>query len=91
MTSRDDTRSRLLLAFEERAQHADLVTFDLFDTLAQRLVRRPVDVFAIVADALRDVIPNHAGVFARDREEAERVARIEAEAAGRHEITLDEI
>ncbi|MCW8306204.1 hypothetical protein AruPA_04075 [Acidiphilium sp. PA] len=61
---------------------ADIASFDLFDTLVQRAVWRPHDLFALLAATL----PDQAGPwFAAERGRAEAAAR---RASGITEITL---
>ena len=77
-----------LLAFEAAAVDASLVTFDLFDTLLLRTVRRPTDLFGVMAASLRPVAANVADGFAAARVAAEVKARKVAAQQGRHDVTL---
>lgn len=69
-------------AFRMAAMTADLVSFDLFDTLVQRAVWRPEDLFALVAASMT---PPADRWFAAARGAAE--ASVRRQAGGR-EITL---
>lgn len=79
--------SDVLSRFEEQLESVECVTFDLFDTLVERVTSEPVDVFRVVG--------LHALEWFRTPE-AFAVARIDAEtearrASLRDEVTLDEI
>lgn len=80
-------RIDVLSRFEERLESVECVTFDLFDTLVERVTSEPVDVFRVVG--------LHALEWFRTPE-AFAVARIDAETEARRsserdEVTLDEI
>jgi len=62
---------------------ARVLSVDVFDTALLRLVRQPIDVFALVTEAPPG--------FARARVEAEARARAAAARRGHDDITLDEI
>ena len=72
----------LLAAFTEVAMNAEIVSFDLFDTLVQRSVWRPDDLFALLASTMASPAREW---FAAAREAAEAAARRNA---GAREITL---
>ena len=84
-----DYRAGAALSAEELLDvllSADVISFDIFDTLLLRRVARPVDVFALLEKEL--AIPGFAG----RREEAERSARRrKLEQCGHSEIGLEEI
>lgn len=70
-----------------------VVSFDIFDTLVLRLVRKPEDVFAMMYEKNRECLGKY---FTRNRwvafrKEMEQSARREAEQNGRQEITISEI
>lgn len=67
----------------------DVISFDIFDTLIKRIVPKPTDVFALVADRFKK---NNKGILIDDYEKN----RINAEQTARHitgheEVTLDDI
>ncbi len=74
-----------------RAADADLVSLDVFDTALTRLVDSPADLFAAVERVLATRIGAAASGFAQAREDAERLARMEAHRRGAEEIGLDAI
>ena len=81
----------VLAAFEAAARSADLVTFDVFDTLVERNFRIPTDLFKACEASLRGEQVFNAAGFADHRIRAERDAREEAARLGRREVTLDDI
>ena len=56
--------------FEEKLANADVVTFDIFDTLLVRKVSHPTDAFRLI----EAMLPENRG-FAEERQLAERRAR----------------
>lgn len=64
----------------------EVISFDIFDTLIERTVLSPMDVFLIVGQTVLG--ENEAEEFLADRKQAERTARGNAENG---EVTLDEI
>ncbi len=74
-----------------RAADADLVSLDVFDTALTRLVDSPADLFAAIERVLGTRIGAAASGFAQAREDAERLARMEAHRRGAEEIGLDAI
>ncbi len=74
-----------------RAADADLVSLDVFDTALTRLVDSPADLFAAIERVLGTRIGAAASGFAQAREDAERLARMEAHRRGTEEIGLDAI
>lgn len=68
--------------------HADVVSFDIFDTLIKRNAWDPEDVFEMVALAAREGIIPKGVNWRMERVAAERRAR---EASSREEVTLSEI
>ncbi len=77
----DDVLARFLVA----ARDADIVSFDVFDTLLVRFFGDPADLFAALAER---VAPASAAAFARERGAAEQRARASAAARGEREVTL---
>ncbi len=75
----------VLARFAAAAQDADLVSFDVFDTLLVRFFGDPADLFAALAER---VAPASAAAFARERVAAEQRARTGAAARGEREVTL---
>jgi FMN phosphatase YigB (HAD superfamily) len=69
-------------AFMAAAMTAEIASFDLFDTLVQRAVWRPDDVFTLLAANLPDQV---SAWFATERSRAEAAVR---RASGTTEITL---
>ena len=67
---------------------AEVVSFDIFDTLVKRTVLKPTDIFE---DAEYSTSNAPREVCARIRVEAERDARMLAVRQGREDTTLDEI
>lgn len=79
--------------FLQRARRAGAVTFDIFDTALLRRVHRPVEIFALVADAFarrrgRPLPVDLAALRAMAEDEARRDAR---HASGCGEVTLEAI
>jgi predicted HAD superfamily hydrolase len=73
----------------QKIDQADLVSFDIFDTLIVRGVARPIDAFLMVA---HEMGIQDAQRFQKDRIAAEFSARVQAKATpGVQEITLEEI
>ncbi len=77
--------------FEARARSADLVCFDLFDTLVIRPFAKPTDLFSAMRGALPPGIDAAAADFSTLRIEAERAARADAHRRGRREVTHKDI
>lgn len=74
---------------DKKLASAKVVSFDVFDTLVKRNVRRPSDVFHLLERELLDEFgQSQAAGFAEKRVRAEAIAR---EAKGVAEVTLDEI
>lgn len=69
-------------AFMAAAMTAEIASFDLFDTLVQRAVWRPDDIFTLLAANLPDQV---SAWFAAERSRAEAAVR---RASGTTEITL---
>lgn len=73
----------------DEVAHFDVVSFDIFDTLVKRNVRRPEDVFALLERELCGRLGGDAfRGLADERVAAERKAR---EAKGDEEVTLSDI
>lgn len=69
-----------------KATGYDVISFDIFDTLLFRNVKRPTDIFRLLEQE------NHVPRFARLREAAEHKARQKKyNGCGSYEITIDEI
>lgn len=87
----DDHRVRDVLALVRSGRY-DLLSLDIFDTVAWRGVPRPTDVFFLVAHRLREAGWLHesssAASFVRERTRAEERAR---GAVASHEVTLAQI
>lgn len=87
----NEKRNQLMLLNEDvifkKIDGSDVVSFDVFDTLVERIVSDPHDVFRIAERVLRDE-GVYCGEFAMQRVTAEKKAR---EQCQYEEITLDEI
>ena len=81
-TARHDA---VLARFLVAARDADIVSFDVFDTLLVRFFGDPTDLFRALAE---HVAPASAAAFARERVVAEQRARASAAARGEREVTL---
>ncbi len=68
----------------------DVVSFDIFDTLAKRNVRKPEDIFVILGRKIKNELKMEISDFAQLRITAEKQARHNLQ-AGSEEVTLDEI
>lgn len=66
-------------------EQAEVVSFDIFDTLIVRLYRKPTDLFAHLEEC------EHVPGFQNARVAAEQSAREKAFQTGIHEITLEQI
>lgn len=73
---------------KRQIDQADIVSFDVFDTLLKRDVPDPADVFDYVQLSYEIAVGNLDFVFRPMRIEAEKEAR---ETAGKNEITLQDI
>lgn len=69
----------------QMVKDAEVVSFDIFDTLIVRLYRKPTDLFMHLEESFQ------ACGFKRARIEAEQSARSKAFSKGVHEITLQQI
>lgn len=70
---------------------ADVVCFDVFDTLLQRPFEHPTDLFAFMEDRARELLNLPGLDFVAARRSAERAAFEHNLTIGRGESTLDEI
>ncbi len=77
--------TEVLAAFTAAAHDADIVSFDVFDTLLVRFFGEPTDLFAALAERLA---PPLTAIFAKERIAAEHRARVAAAAKGEPDITL---
>lgn len=75
-----------LQRIRKRINSVDVVSFDIFDTLIERRVDRPIDIFSIVGN--RVLGSKYEKIFQQERIEAERLAR---DKSNNREVTLDEI
>ncbi len=75
----------VLARFTATARDAEIVSFDVFDTLLVRFFGDPADLFAALAER---IAPTLAPAFARERVAAEQRARAGAAARGEREVTL---
>ncbi len=75
----------------QRAEAADLVSLDVFDTALTRLVDSPADLFAVVEREMEQRIGAAASGLAQAREDAERRARLQAHDWGADEIGFEAI
>ncbi len=75
----------VLARFSAAAQSAEIVSFDVFDTLLVRFFGDPADLFKALAER---IAPASATAFARERVAAEQRARASAAARGEREVTL---
>lgn len=82
--------SAFFASAERLFERAEVVSFDVFDTLLERPFGRPTDLFDHVA-AEADRIAGRPIDFARARPAAERTARARARREGALEIDLDAI
>lgn len=78
--------SGTLRDFRRKVSMADLVSFDIFDTLVCRPFERPADLFKFMEPEVERVSEGRIRNFSRNRVTAEQVARAEL-----HGITHDEI
>jgi FMN phosphatase YigB (HAD superfamily) len=78
----------VLARFSAAAQTAEIVSFDVFDTLLVRFFGDPADLFKALAER---VAPASSADFARGRVAAEQRARTAAAARGEREVTLASI
>jgi predicted HAD superfamily hydrolase len=69
-------------------READVVSFDIFDTLVTRCVAKPIDIFHVAAQRLNIA---DTAAYQHARIEAERIEREAAQKSGRHEVTLHDI
>ncbi|MCC2113569.1 MAG: hypothetical protein KDJ16_16160, partial [Hyphomicrobiales bacterium] len=76
----------VLVRFEARARAAEIVSFDLFDTLVIRPFTKPTDLFAAMAGSLPGSLDRASSDFPALRVEAERTARAHAHQQGRREV-----
>lgn len=96
MSSKDLARSvvrnvagtKFLSSIETYIDSADVVSFDIFDTLVRRSVGAPAGVFDVVADLFEKRTGRRIEGYREARIAAERRAR---EATSQEEITYDEI
>ncbi len=88
-----DCQDALASYFDGRQPRPRVLSLDVFDTAILRLVRKPVDVFHLLAPAIRRQIGADPGLpIATLRATAERSARARKFAeAGHEEVTLWEI
>ncbi len=77
--------AKTLAAFTAAARNADIVSFDVFDTLLVRCFGEPADLFTALAERLA---PPLATIFSHERAAAELRARLAAAAKGEPEVTL---
>lgn len=71
---------------------ADVVSFDIFDTLVVRPFYQPKDLFRLLNKKYRQLCPDSSLVFSSVREEAEKLCRDHVfESDFYEEVTLDEI
>ncbi|WP_172294618.1 hypothetical protein [Pseudoruegeria sp. HB172150] len=70
---------------------AELVSFDVFDTLITRRYADPADVFVAIAAKASEIIGSQSTNFVDRRRAAERAATARANRAGREDPTLAEI
>jgi len=77
--------TEVLAAFTAASRDADVVSFDVFDTLLVRFFGEPTDLFAALAERLA---PPLAAIFANERIAAEHRARVAASSRGEPDITL---
>lgn len=70
-----------------------LVSFDIFDTLVQRALERPVDVFTLMEPRVREISGGKIQNFGKTRYLAERMARERKKKVNpdSNEVTLEEI
>ena len=86
----EEVRSSFVERCTRTFANADVVSFDIFDTLLERPFGRPIDVFAHIAPEAARLVGRPID-FARLRVAAERKARRRARRQGREEIDLDAI
>lgn len=77
--------TEVLAAFTAAAHDAEIISFDVFDTLLVRFFGEPTDLFAALAERLP---PSQAASFPKERIAAEHRARLAAAAKGEPEVTL---
>ncbi|MBO9428565.1 HAD-IA family hydrolase [Sulfitobacter sp. R18_1] len=80
-----------LAQFERNVQEADIVTFDIFDTLIRRPCEKPGDLYKFLEPIVYDLSNGMIANFAQVRGNCERMARDEQEGKEFDEITLDQI
>jgi FMN phosphatase YigB (HAD superfamily) len=81
------SREELLSQYKWNAHSAEAYSFDVFDTLVERVVPRPVDVFFCLSSDFKELFPEGSR-FVQLRAEAEQKARLHSTY---EEVTLAEI
>ena len=77
--------TEVLAAFKAASLDAEIVSFDVFDTLLVRFFGEPTDLFAALAERLAPPLP---AIFFKERIAAEQRARVAAASRGEPDITL---
>lgn len=74
----------------KKIQHANIISFDIFDTLVQRYVERPIDVFSLVERKYNNEVSSLANLsgYKKIRCMAEKKAR---KKKGNREVSLEDI
>ena len=76
-------------SLKKKMMESDVISFDIFDTLVERIHHKPEDIFTIVG---KKVLPLHQGnAFTQLRKTAETKAREKAQSLGFQEVTLEAI
>ena len=73
---------------DKKIKEADIVSFDIFDTLIKRNMKRPIDIFPLVEHEFNKQYGGGLVNFQKKRIEAEYIARKSTKS---EEITLREI
>lgn len=76
---------------KELIDNADVVSFDIFDTLIRRNVDSPLGVFHLMKGAAHELSGGHVSDFRSVRVKAEKAALEKARERGVQEVTFDEI
>ncbi|MDW9477909.1 hypothetical protein GOB57_03875 [Sinorhizobium meliloti] len=76
---------------KELIDRANVVSFDIFDTLIRRTVDSPLGVFHLMKGAAYELSSGHVSDFRSVRVKAEKAALEKARERGVEEITFDEI
>lgn len=87
----DRSESRFEREARRKLERADVVSFDIFDTLLQRPTARPTDLFEHLNEDVAELLGWSFVDFKTERRTAERIARQRAKATGLGETSFEAI